>query len=58
MARPIEPTPALQGSDAQRLLASLETGAAESEMRRREEAAKQYVDALNRGEVTFYTRSR
>jgi hypothetical protein len=51
MARPIEPTPPLNGSDADRLLASLQTGAPESEMRRREEAAKRYLEAFDRGEL-------
>lgn len=58
MARPIEPTPPLRGADAERLLASLDSGAPETEMRRREEAAKQYVDALDRGEVVVYARSK
>ena len=46
MARPIEPTPALRGEDAAKLLASLDSGASEAEMRRREEAARRYVQTL------------
>lgn len=46
MARPIEPTPALRGEDADKLLASLGTGASDAEMRRREAEARRYVQAL------------
>jgi hypothetical protein len=46
MARPIEPTPYLTGADAEKLLASLDRGAPEPEMRRREAAAAKYVAAL------------
>jgi len=46
MARPIEPTPSLRGEDAARLLASLDSGASDAEMSRREETARRYVSAL------------
>jgi hypothetical protein len=50
MARPIEPTPALRGEDAEKLLATLSTGASEAEMQRREEEARRYVRALESGQ--------
>ncbi len=39
MARPIEPTPPLEGEDAERLLADLERGCSEEERKRRQEWA-------------------
>ena len=43
MARPIEPTPALEGQDAERLLASLKSGASDSEMAQRADSARKRV---------------
>lgn len=41
MSRPIERTPVVEGEDAERLLASLETGASEEEMAKRIAKAKE-----------------
>ena len=46
MARPIEPTPPLEGQDAERLLASLKTGASDAEMARRAQSARERIDRM------------
>ena len=46
MARPIESTPPLEGQDAERLLASLKTGASNAEMARRAQSARERIDRM------------
>jgi len=46
MARPIEPTPVMYGEDAEKLLLSLDGGASEAEMIRREIRAMKYMEQL------------
>lgn len=48
MARPIEPTPTVTGEDAERLLASLQEHATESEMRERREEAARWLAEVRR----------
>ena len=47
MALPIEPTPPLEGADADALLASLEGGASDDEMRRRTEEARRSLALID-----------
>ncbi len=53
MARPIEPTPVLHGEDAEKLLLSLDGGASDEEMKRREERARQFCSDLDAGLLLF-----
>jgi hypothetical protein len=48
MARPIEPTPTLEGEDAERLLESLEHTASPEEIARRRERARAFVAEVTR----------
>lgn len=47
MARPIEPTSPLTGEDAERLLAALDTGASQEEMRQRGLRAAEVLQDLD-----------
>ena len=48
MAKPIEPTPALQGQDAETLLASLDKTASPDEIELRTQRARQFLAAVKR----------
>jgi hypothetical protein len=50
MARPIEPTPPLEGEDAAKLFAELERGASAQEMARRVDAARAKLARVRSGE--------
>jgi len=51
MARPIEPTPAVEGTDARALLDALERGASEAEMARRTEQAQRFMAEVEHGKT-------
>lgn len=48
MARPIEPTPTLDGEDADRLLESLDKHASPAEMKERQRRAKEYLEEIRK----------
>ena len=48
MARPIEPTPTLEGQDAERVLKSLESTAPPEEIARRRAQAREFVASVTR----------
>jgi hypothetical protein len=48
MARPIEPTPTLDGEDADRLLESLDKHASPSEMEERQRRAAEYLEEIRK----------
>ncbi len=48
MARPIEPTPTLQGEDAERVLKSLESTAPPEEIARRRAQVREFVASVTR----------
>jgi hypothetical protein len=58
MARPIEPTPPLEGADAQALLATLDQGASRAEMNRRTEEARRYMAEVAAGTKTIVLKRR
>jgi hypothetical protein len=49
MAKPIEPTPPLEGTDAAALLAELERGASDEEMERRVAEARRHLAEVEAG---------
>lgn len=57
MTHQIQPTPALHGEDAERLLAEIDGGADEEEMRRCEAQAREYVRRLETSGVLLILRS-
>lgn len=48
MARPIEPTPTLDGEDADRLLESLDKHANSDEMKKRQRRTKEYLEEIRK----------
>ncbi|MCC6807823.1 MAG: hypothetical protein IT381_10385 [Deltaproteobacteria bacterium] len=53
MARPIEPTPTLEGEDAEALLRSLDDVATPEEMDRRVQASKQRLAEMEKRRQAF-----